>query len=411
MSHTVGASIKIKGNVGRCPLIRYRIERVCKQLAPKEVNGALGELKHIRDRKRCAGVFSAIVLFAVLVAPAEHSLLDSQSDLPQHRPVEFKYDLQGRKVREPVSNAATTSAFSGYQAPAGFYTQASLQWTVPSVTYGPSTGSATQYSSNWVGIQGNSSTLVQLGTDQSVSSTGAASYYAWYQLYPQSAYPIPLPLKPGDLISASLSCADPCTANTTQMWTLWMQNATQGWTWTKAFAFNNGPSNYAEWILEAPYSAGVLPLANYAISTFASVAANNGVPNLSSSNALVMQDPYGQTSNASPYQAGNFVTCWGYGSMTPCGSGTLFTPTASVAASPQTIQSTQTSTLTWGSTNATSCTGEGFDTAGATSGSAVVAPLASTTYSISCSGSGGSGGASTTVTVKTQTACHGRGCK
>jgi len=64
-----------------------------------------------------------------------------------------------------------------------------------------------------------------------------------------------------------------------------------------------------------------------------------------------------------------------------------------------------------GSTNATSRSGAGFDGGGAISGSAVVAPTASTTYSLSCTGAGGSATASTTVTMQAPKPCHGKACK
>jgi len=60
-------------------------------------------------------------------------------------------------------------------------------------------------------------------------------------------------------------------------------------------------------------------------------------------------------------------------------------PTCSLSASPA---ATVPSTLTWSSTNATSCTGGGFSTGGATSGSKSVSTAGS--YTLSCSGSGGS---------------------
>ena len=73
-------------------------------------------------------------------------------------------------------------------------------------------------------------------------------------------------------------------------------------------------------------------------------------------------------------------------------------PTAALTASPTSISSGQSSSLTWSSTNATSCTGAGFTASGA-SGSASVTPAATSTYSINCAGSGGSASASATVTV------------
>ena len=74
-------------------------------------------------------------------------------------------------------------------------------------------------------------------------------------------------------------------------------------------------------------------------------------------------------------------------------------PTATLSANPTSITSGQSSTLTWSSTNATSCTGTGF-TAGGTSGSASVSPTVTMTYSVTCTGAGGtSPAASATVTV------------
>jgi hypothetical protein len=69
---------------------------------------------------------------------------------------------------------------------------------------------------------------------------------------------------------------------------------------------------------------------------------------------------------------------------------TLPPPTASLTADPVAIAEGQNSTLTWSSSDATSCTGSNFSTGGATSGSVVVSPTVSTTYTLDCSGPGGS---------------------
>ncbi len=88
------------------------------------------------------------------------------------------------------------------------------------------------------------------------------------------------------------------------------------------------------------------------------------------------------------------------------------TPTATLKASKNPITNGQSTTLTWGSTNATSCT-SGFSTSNSTSGSAQVTPTplssqctstsGSTTcsvpYSVTCSNLGGSATANTIVTV------------
>lgn len=71
-------------------------------------------------------------------------------------------------------------------------------------------------------------------------------------------------------------------------------------------------------------------------------------------------------------------------------------PTATISAFPTSGQS---STITWSSTNATTCTGTGFSTGNQTSGTAPVTPTVTTTYSVTCTGTAGSATNSTTVTV------------
>jgi hypothetical protein len=56
-------------------------------------------------------------------------------------------------------------------------------------------------------------------------------------------------------------------------------------------------------------------------------------------------------------------------------------------------------TLTWSASSATSCTGIGFSTGGATAGSLTVMPSSSITYTVTCPGPGGSASAQTTVFV------------
>ncbi len=75
-------------------------------------------------------------------------------------------------------------------------------------------------------------------------------------------------------------------------------------------------------------------------------------------------------------------------------------PTVTLTANPSTINTGGSSTLSWGSTNATSCSAA-WTTATSTSGTALVTPGATTDYSISCTGVGGSASATTTVTANT----------
>jgi hypothetical protein len=77
-------------------------------------------------------------------------------------------------------------------------------------------------------------------------------------------------------------------------------------------------------------------------------------------------------------------------------------PTLSFSASPLSITSGQSSTLSWSSTNVTGCTASGGWTGSkATSGTQLVTPTVTTIYTLSCTGSGGTTNQSTTVSVST----------
>ena len=89
---------------------------------------------------------------------------------------------------------------------------------------------------------------------------------------------------------------------------------------------------------------------------------------------------------------------WGWG-----GGGSTPTPTVNLSASPSAIDEGQSATLSWSSTDATSCSASWISST-ATSGSASVSPTVTTTYSISCTGDGGSANDSVTVVVNVTTA-------
>lgn len=87
------------------------------------------------------------------------------------------------------------------------------------------------------------------------------------------------------------------------------------------------------------------------------------------------------------------------------GGNTTPAPTVTLTASPPSISAGQSSTLTWISTNATSCTASGgWSGAKSVSGSEQVGPIAATTsFTLTCTGSGGSGAQSVSVTVNPPT--------
>ncbi len=108
--------------------------------------------------------------------------------------------------------AGTSTNWSGYavetnlQAPqSGVVTDVKGQWQVPSVTC----GTATTYSSVWVGIDGYSNgTVEQTGTEQDCSS-GQPRYSAWYEMYPKFPVTLSMSIQPGNVISCPLPTLEP----------------------------------------------------------------------------------------------------------------------------------------------------------------------------------------------------------
>lgn len=78
-------------------------------------------------------------------------------------------------------------------------------------------------------------------------------------------------------------------------------------------------------------------------------------------------------------------------------------PTASLYATPSSITTGDSSTLVWSSEDATECTGSGFSTGGATSGSVAVSPSVDTVYSVACTNGSQSGSDSTSIRVSPAT--------
>jgi hypothetical protein len=98
------------------------------------------------------------------------------------------------------------------------------------------------------------------------------------------------------------------------------------------------------------------------------------------------------------------LTCTGAGGVASASAlvtvATPVLPTVSISASPASIAAGSSSTLTWSSADAASCTASGgWSGARATSGSQAVSPSSTTSYALSCTGAGGSASQSATVTV------------
>ena len=152
------------------------------------------------------------------------------------------------------TGAYTSTNWSGYAitGPSGSVTDVKGSWVVPRVVC----NSTETYSSFWVGIDGFSSTTVeQTGTDSDCQG-GTPTYYAWYEFYPNPAFVTSLTIKPGDHMYAKVVYAN-------SKFTITITDKTTGKTATHTQAVSGATRSSAEWIAEAPYNGGILPLADF----------------------------------------------------------------------------------------------------------------------------------------------------
>lgn len=113
-----------------------------------------------------------------------------------------------------------------------------------------------------------------------------------------------------------------------------------------------------------------------------------------------------KTMNVITQDSKGALSAWATHTVT-CSNPPPGAPTVVLTAKPSSITKGASSDLEWSSTNATSCTGVGFNAGGRTAGSksagthVAVSPQQTTTYQITCTGPGGTASDSATVAVTT----------
>lgn len=165
----------------------------------------------------------------------------------------------------PVANATSTN-WGGYAAASGTYTSVSSTWTEPSA----SCGSTASYASFWTGLDGYASSSVEQTGTMVECSGGVAYQYSWYEMYPANPVYFSNTLRAGDVMTATVS------ATSSGAFTLYLRDATQGWSHTINQTNSSLARASAEVIAEAPYSGGVLPLADFGTVNFSNSTVNGG---------------------------------------------------------------------------------------------------------------------------------------
>lgn len=166
------------------------------------------------------------------------------------------------KILAGTSSGISTN-WAGYalDSPVASVTDVKGSWVVPGVSC---VRGKAQYSSFWTGIDGDrSNTVEQIGTDSDCNN-GKGTYYAWYEFYPNPSHLVPVPVSPGDKISAEVSYG-----TVSGLFTVSITNLRTGKNFSTSSAVSGAQRNSAEWIAEAPSSFfGILPLANFGIAKY-----------------------------------------------------------------------------------------------------------------------------------------------
>ena len=158
---------------------------------------------------------------------------------------------------------STSTNWAGYAATGSTYTNVSTTFTQPKVTC----SSGDQYSSFWVGLDGYSSDSVeQTGTEADCDGK-TAEYSAWIEMYPADPVTYSNTVKPGDVITETVS-------ESSNTYTLTIADSTENWTKTTTKKESGLSRSSAEVVAEAPYDGGVLPLDNFGTVHFSSSTVN-----------------------------------------------------------------------------------------------------------------------------------------
>ena len=222
-------------------------------------------------RRRWFIPLSTLVLVIASVAVGTSAAASSPLARPRaaHSPLPVHVAQPGGPVanmlRPHVSPAnhsasnATSTNWSGYAATGSTYTSVSANWTEPSVTC----SSGNQYSSFWVGLDGDGSNTVEQTGSEADCSGSTPQYYSWYEMYPAAPVNFPNPVSPGDHMTGSV------TYNGGSSFTLKLSDTTRGWSQTVNQSLTGASLASAEVIVEAPSSfTGVLPLADFGTVNF-----------------------------------------------------------------------------------------------------------------------------------------------
>lgn len=196
------------------------------------------------------------------------------------------------------------------------FSSISGSWVVPTATQ--HTPGQAEDSASWIGIGGGcldssclaaDSTLIQAGTEQDISASGAASYYAWWEIIPAPELQSTIAVHPGDVIDCSISSSVP------GLWTISLQDTTDGQGFTQTVPYPSDEST-AEWIEETPTEIGssgasLAALPNLTTVQFQSATVNGANAGLVPAQAVQLTDSNGNplATPSAPVNGDEFNDC------------------------------------------------------------------------------------------------------
>ncbi len=213
-----------------------------------------------------AGVLTVSCVPAAAVAasrPATHT-----DPLIGPSPTTVQPAVGSRALAGAAGTTTTSYNWAGYDdSTDGPFGTVTATWVQPRVH---TTGAIFTDAAFWVGLDGdNSNTVEQIGTEG--WSEGVAGYDAWYEMYPLYPVAIDRPIHPGDVLTGTVTWAQPAS------FTLTLINHTTNQTFTTGQLMSVPPLlASAEAIAEAPSDSfgDVLPSYNYSIVHFSDCSFN-----------------------------------------------------------------------------------------------------------------------------------------
>jgi len=206
---------------------------------------------------------TSVTIAAVLLLSGLATAAQAATPAVHLRPIQIVHVL-----RLPAGQVTSTN-WSGYAAKGTTFKAVSGRWKEPAVNCSVAPNGIVVF---WVGIDGYTSGTVEQDGTIAICTSGVASYYDWWEMYPTNSVQIVNAISAGDMFVSSVKYGGGSS------YTLTVTDQTHG---GASFTTNQSCSNCqrssAEWIAEAPCCSGnnFYPLPNWGKIKFSKSSATD----------------------------------------------------------------------------------------------------------------------------------------